>query len=489
MGEQSGARLGGDDYQHLYSWYEMLQLLREDSPYEYAYIEHPKAGAADDLTLHPKTNVGVPASFYQVKWHVDYREQYTFEKLIEIATDSSRSLLHKLYDSWKDLRGDGEIEVWLVSNWSPAPHPNLGAYLSGRTPQLSDDFYSQKKRSRVAQWREAWAASLQISHNEVIDFCRALRFRLGYMSVDRLTEQVDDRMARYGLRHGANARAVVLDELRTRIQQGGEAKRITRSDLISIIARRELRADLPDAPAVRLWIHGWAEQGFDVEPTVELDWTCFYDRDERRVPTAQEWREDLLPQLNAARKEFAAAPNGKYIDFRGKLSLTACLAVGAMFPHVGGFSFRAEQPTGGELFLWSSVAAPSDARFHIVEQEGQNGEDLAVGLSVSGTGLSDLRRFLGGVGISNYVYAEPVGGAGHHAVRDASDAVALANSAKELIQSARAHYEAKRIHLFLYCPATFALFLGQVLNALGIVVTYERTVDGGYQESVTLKTG
>ena len=33
------------------------------------------------------------------------------------------------------------------------------------------------------------------------------------------------------------------------------------------------------------------------------------------------------------------------------------------------------------------------------------------------------------------------------------------------------------------------LILGQQLNALGQIVTYERTEDGGYQESVRLRSG
>lgn len=489
MGEQSAARLGGDDYQHLYSWYEILPLLDERSPYAYAYIEHPEAGAADDLTLHPKPGAGVPTRFIQVKWHVDYRDHYTFDKLIEVTAGSARSLLRKLYDSWKNLRGSEPIEVWLVSNWSPAPHPDLGAYLSDRSPELNDEFYAKRRPSPVARARESWASALEIPEAEAVQFCRALRFQLGYLPAHRLLEQVNERMVFHGLKYGENPRAAVLDEIRQRIQAGGDAKRITRDELLSIIERRELRADFPHAPAVRLWIHGWAEQGYDVAPTVALDWTRYFDRDERRVPTAEEWRVDLLPQLRDARKQFAALPDGKYIDLRGKLSLTAGVAVGAAFPQVAGFSFRVEQPTGGETYLWRSDAPPSDSRFTIVEEAGSAGDDVALGLSISGSGLANLKRSVTAMGTPAYVYAEPATGTGQQAIRSAADAVALANSAKELIRSMRERYSASRVHLFLYCPAAFALFMGQVLNAVGTIVTYERTADGGYQESVTLRTG
>lgn len=489
MGEQSAARLGGDDYQHLYSWHEILNLLNEDSPYEYAYIEHPRAGAADDLTLHPKLGSGVPTRFIQVKWHVDFRAQYTFEKLVEVGSGSARSLLRKLYDSWEKLRTNGPLEVWLMSNWSPAPHPDLGSYLSDREPHLSEPFFVLRMPSPAAKARRTWAEKLGIPEADAVQFWRALRFQLGSMPLRCLTDAVDDRMGRHGLRLGANARAAVVDEIRQRIQQGGEAKRITRDVLLSIIESRALRADIPDAPAVRLWIHAWDEQGYDVPPTEELDWTSYFDREERRIPTPEQWRDVLTPQLRSVRKRFAALPDGKYIDLRGKLSLTAGLAVGAAFPQVAGFSFRIEQPTGGDLFLWRSDDPASDARFVQVEEGGTPGADLAIGLSVSGSGVADLKRFAASAGIAAFVYAEPATGTGHSAIRSAGDAVALAASAKELIRVARERYGTERVHLFLYSPITFAVFLGQVLNAMGTVITYERTVDGSYQESVTLRTG
>lgn len=489
MGEQSATRLGGDDYQHLNSWYEILPLLEDTSAYDHAYIEHPEAGAADDLTLHPKEGTGLPTRFMQIKWHVDQRSQYSFDALVEVGTGSARSLLQKLFDSWRELRGRGPLEVWLVSNWSPAPHPDLGAYLGDRVAHLSEEFFAGGPRSRVARVRARWTTALKATEAEAVAFWRDLRFELGAAPIHRLLDRVDDRMARYSLKHGENARDIAIGEIRRRIQEGGEAKRITREVLLSIIQKRGLRAEVPDAPETRLWIHGWVEQGYDVAPTAELDWTPYFDREERRVPSPAEWQDVLIPQLQVVRKRFAAAPNGKYIDLRGKLSLTGGLAVGATFPRVAGFSLRTEQPTGGDLVLWRSDAPPSDTRLVLVEEGGDSGGELAVGLSISGRGIADLKRYIASAGISAYVYAEPATGAGQSAIRSAGDAVALAASAKELIRAARERYGPQCVHLFLYSPITFAVFLGQVLNALGVVVTYERTAKGSYQESVTIKTG
>lgn len=489
MGEQSAARLEGDRYQHLYSWYELLRLLDEDSPYEYGYVEHPEAGAADDVTLHPKSGITRPARFVQIKWHVDQRDAYSFASLTKVLS-GSRSLLEKLFDSWKNLRASGPVEVWLVSNWQSAP--GLGCFIRSRGYKFSDEFLTAGGRSKAGQCRQLWKKKLKASGEEIINFCRDLRLRLGFSGISDFEEMVDERMARYGLRMGENARAIATDEVRAWIEVGGERKRITRDVLLEVIERRHLRAPKVDEPSVSLWIHGWGRRAFDRPPTVELDWTAHFDRASRRVPTQEVWDRELLPELARTREELSAHAGGEYIDFRGKLPLTAALTVGATFSEVGGYKFRAEQPTRGDIYLWRSDAKPSGRAFLATEQElNAGGEAVLITLSITGSARDDVRPLseqLAGA-LKALVYAEPDGGTGDGAITGAEDAVALAIRAKELIRNSRNTYRARRTHLVLYAPATYCLFLGQRLNALGEIVTYERATEGGYQPSVTLKTG
>ena len=489
MGEQSAARLEGDRYQHLYSWYELLRLLDEDSPYEYGYVEHPEAGAADDVTLHPKAGSGRAARYVQIKWHVDQRDAYSFTSLTKVLS-GARSLLEKLFDSWKKLRSEGAVEVWLVSNWTWAP--DLGGYLHSRDYTLTDDFFTCGARTKAGKARRAWMRQLRATEEELTEFCRDLRLRLGFAGISDFEETVDERMARYGLRMGENARAVAVDEVRTWIEAGGARKRITREVLLEAVERRNLRARQVGEPAVRLWIHGWGKRGYDRPPTVELDWTGYFDKAARRVPEQEVWDRVLFPDLARAREELADHPGGTYIDFRGKLPLTAVLAAGAAFPEVGGFKLRAEQPTRGENFLWRSDARPSGRSFRYEDQEHHGrGNDLLIALAITGEAREDvrilaeqLRDVVGAV-----VYAEPDNGPGDAAVTSNEDAVALAIRSKELIREFRRKCGAARTHLVLYGPATFCLFLGQRLNALGEIVTYERTAGGGYRASVSIKTG
>jgi hypothetical protein len=489
MGEQSAPRLEGDRYQHLYSWYEVLQLLDEKSPYEYAWIEHPRAGAADDLTLHPKPSTGKPKKFFQIKWHVDHRASYTFDSLVE-AISGQQSLLQKLFTSWLELKQkEGSVEIWLVSNWSA--HPDLGQFIRARGYSLDKRLFQAGARSVAARIKECWRRVLEATEAQLEQFCNDLRLRLGFAGISDLEERVDDRMARYGLRVGPKQQAAAINEIAARIEQGGDLKRLTREALLEIIQKMDLHARTPETPAISLWIHAWEKQQYGPRPTAELDWTKYFEPPPRRkIPDQHTWETRLFPALRRVKRKFTALAGEKYIDLRGKLPLSVILAVGFTFPQVGGYSFRWEQPSEGRKDLWKSTAKATGLAFQVTQEQGANGPDLLVALAITGDSWLEVQKFYQASPKFNaVVYAAPAGGTGSVALKSDGDAMALAISAKDLLRRSKQKYQADRIHLVLYGPAGFSLFLGQWLNALGDIVTYERNEEGGYQSSVLLNTG
>ncbi|MBZ4422698.1 SAVED domain-containing protein [Myxococcus sp. RHSTA-1-4] len=491
MGEQSASRLEGDRYQHLYSWYEVLRLLDEDCPFESAFVEHPEAGAADDVTLHARPGSGAVSRFVQVKWHVDHRDVYSLEGLAALPpSGAGRSLLQKLFESWRKLRALAPVEVWLVSNWST--DAELGRCIQGADYRLGEAFFDPPPRSALKRRLAGWQGQLGVTRETLRDFCRDLRLRLGFGSISDMEEQVDERMGRLGLRRGMGPRAIALDGVRRWIEEGGDAKCLTRESLQGFIHARELLAPREEAPGVGLWIHGWARRAWERPPTVELDWTAHFHRETRSVPDEDTWRGRLLPELLAARQRLADRPDGTFIDFRGKLPLSTVLAVGFHFPEAGGYRFRAEQPTRGETFLWRSDAGRSARRLRATEREGApEGRALLVVLQLTGDARADVERFEAEHpgAFRAVLFLEPEAGPGDGAVGSAGDAVAFAVEARELLRRARARWRAGVTHLLLYAPASCCLFLGQRLNAVGTVVAYERTVAGGYAPALTLETG
>jgi hypothetical protein len=489
MGEQSAARLAGDDYQHLYSWFELLQLLPAESPYSHGFVEHPKAGLADDITLHPQDR-GRAARYVQVKFHVDHRAAYSGEKLVEIQAADARSVLHKLFDSWRLLKAQepGGVEIWLVSNW--ASTEDLGRFLL-ESYSLSRDFYAGGPKSRAGKIRSLWARELGATAEELSDFCRALRLRLGFSGLEELTERVDERMKLNSLRIGKVPQDLAIGIVREWIQAGGENKRITRKELEQVIAERGLRADAAEHPKANLTIHGWDRRHFDIQPTIELDWTKFFNFDSRTVPSQETWTDILVPQLKKAKEKLAHFAGPNFLEFRGKLPLSALLQVGRSFPEAGGFRFRVEQPTAGETFLWRSdvPASAFDLEVSATPVPG-NGSDLLFSLSITGDASHDVHRLLSEDSrFKLWVDVKPKQGSRSTALKSASDAVSVAVQCKDLMRDYRVQSKAERIGLVLYCPASLALFLGQRLNALGEIIAFERLVSGGYQQSVIIQTG
>jgi hypothetical protein len=490
MGEQSASRLEGDRYQHLFSWYELLRLLDDDSPFEAAFVEHPEAGAADDVTLHARPGTGAVSRYVQVKWHVDHRDVYSLEGLAAPPPRAGRSLLQKLFESWRKLQSLAPVEVWLVSNWSA--DAELGRCIQGSDYRLAGDFFDPPPRGTLRRKLARWQRQLGVTQETLHAFCRDLRLRLGFGSISDMEEQVDDRMGRLGLRGGRGPRAVAIDGLRRWIEAGGAAKHLTRESLLGFIRSSELLAPREVAPSVGLWIHGWARRAWERPPTEELDWTRHFDRERRTVPGSDTWRTQLLPELLAARHRLADRPDGAFIDFRGKLPLSTVLAVGFHFPEAGGYRFRAEQPTRGEAFLWRSDVGASARKLRATEREGApEGQGLLVVFQLTGDARVDVERFEAEHpgAFRAVLFLEPEEGPGDGAVRSAGDAVAFAVQAREFLLRARARWRTGVTHLALYAPASCCLFLGQRLNAVGTVVAYERTAAGGYVAALRLETG
>jgi hypothetical protein len=126
MANQVAARLKGDDYQHLYAWQFVLELLMPSKRVQCVTIEDALAGSVDDVTVQytPRdtssrlganhedkltsdmgtTRMEVVARFYQVKYHVDKRGTYSTEVLLKKDAPNEASLLEKFWRTWCLLR-------------------------------------------------------------------------------------------------------------------------------------------------------------------------------------------------------------------------------------------------------------------------------------------------------------------------------------------------------------------------------------------------
>ena len=86
----SGARIRGDDYQHLFAWLQVLRAIQVGSGIVEIGIEDPEAGNADDVTVYTD---GLEREYYQVKSSVDARETAGLEWLMKPSRADGPSIV------------------------------------------------------------------------------------------------------------------------------------------------------------------------------------------------------------------------------------------------------------------------------------------------------------------------------------------------------------------------------------------------------------
>lgn len=244
---------------------------------------------------------------------------------------------------------------------------------------------------------------------------------------------------------------------------------------------------------VNLWVHGWVKQNYDNPPTVELDWTDYFDIDSqpRCIASQDTWDNVLKPSLIKTRNELTEGRSALTVNIQGRLPLSAAFVIGSTFPDTRGYNLQVEQRSQSKNSAWwRSDASPSDAKFKVVKEEGEVGEHLLFGIGITGDGLRDIQKLhkspVGLDKFDSFVYIEPENGAGEQAISSDGDALALVLHAKELIRQYRQKYDVGCIHLVLFAPLGFCLLLGQRLRVIGEVVTYEFIPGKNYQPSVKL---
>lgn len=144
--------------------------------------------------------------------------------------------------------------------------------------------------------------------------------------------------------------------------------------------------------------------------------------------------------------------------------------------------------------LWSLAAERECAEVEIDTPEvTASSEDMAVLVSINHDAEEALRESAGEVpDFRGYVRLRGRGG-GEATLRSPGEATDAAMSLVEAIKAARTRWRGiRRIHLFIAGPAGFAVLVGQLLNGLGPVQTYEHVPDdaiGHYRRAALLHPG
>jgi len=328
--------------------------------------------------------------------------------------------------------------------------------------------------------------------DDYIDFIHSkLLFDVGHGDMhhdDRAVAHFVDRLLSHP-DYAEKVRAMVLPAFSETMRMIGARKGnvIDRAEMEKILADA-VTAGIASEKKITLWLQNWTSETFDVPADYSLDWSSQFNRPTRGVPSSEQWDKKLIPQLEAVKKEILKGRKERLIQFRGKCALSSGVALGAVFPTVGGWAFEIPQPPAKEH--WRSDASPTHPYEMTVEElEGNpDGTDIVLGLNIRGDGRQDVVKYVESTGHlpKKYVFiSPPLQGA--QSIRGAGDAVAFARAVRENLGQILKAYNLRKTRLFFYGPFALAVFLGQHLTSVGEIQLFEYK-DPGYVPSCSLRT-
>jgi hypothetical protein len=214
---QVAARISGDEYQALAFWYYASQLLNDESHVEKVIFEHDQAIGIDDICI-TYSDLGISdnekiilCDYIQIKYHVDKRDSYSSENLIDPSfTNAKTSLLQKFWEGFNAIYdGKDNFRFLFISNWNWDQSDILFSSIREESNMLPDDFFTRSDKSKIGKVRESWKKHLSINkfnESKFIIFCRSLRFKIDWLSKQDLIQTVNDRLKANHLKQVDNAR-------------------------------------------------------------------------------------------------------------------------------------------------------------------------------------------------------------------------------------------------------------------------------------------
>lgn len=471
----SGARMAGDDYQHLFTLMQVLKLMRKSEGVERIEMEARDAGNVDDVVVHRR---GRSSVYHQVKFVVDHSKPLTHDWFTDLPKGFKRSPLQRFYESYTKLSTPEEpAELALITNRPKHPDDPVLALVSGRNATLGQRLAAVTPGSAAGHVRAEWAAHLGVNEDELLAMLDHLRIDAGLDDYEKARETCGYLMEAVALRGDRDAVDRGREEIRRIIIEEG-CRELDLARLEAIVERLGL---LPQEPRATLLVQAIDRDPFPDAASASVDWVDLYEGDEprarRRLRDPALWNVRLRPELQQAA---AAALRGSHdVVLLGSMRLSAGFAAGVELSDVVPARLTVNARDGE----WSTDEATAVALAETRREELALGDDLALGISIVGDLHADVLAYLRAeqLPVNELITLSPAGGLGHHAIGSAAEALGLAHAVRDHVREITKGNDAA-LHLFMFAPVVFAAFLGHVWNRVPPTQLYEeRSSTGGYQ--------
>ena len=240
---------------------------------------------------------------------------------------------------------------------------------------------------------------------------------------------------------------------------------------------RAIDARLPEGAPLRISFNTRRAVGSQPGSALVIDWSHRFGGDYNREASAADWQWKLLPALTDVKKAIEQIVPHRQLLVSGFASLPAATALGCELMATSGIDTAWEQRMpDANVQIWSLKGGREDAGFSATFLDGELGSgDLAVLVSVNNDVTQAVASSEGEIGpFRAYVHLNRDDSGQGAVLETPGQAVDLARKTVEAARRARGEYATSgRVHVFMAVPAGLAMLIGQLLNTLGPVQTYE----------------
>jgi hypothetical protein len=477
----SGARLLGDDVQHLIAWYHVLRTQRADSTVTELAVEADEAGNVDDLTLRYAAG---PSEYWQIKASVDATSPLT-EAWLFHRPKGRPSILQRLYASWRKLCSEhAQPPKVILATTKAIDHTD--PVLGSRATTDARIFETLRNGTGApAEARNRWAGHLAVDETELLGFLESLEIRHS-LSEKEWREKVQDAAAGARVRGDGAAVAAGVQQVRDWIKAPRQT--FTPAQLRRAIEKLGLFV-LVQRPL-------FVAQALERNPradsaTYSVDWTGLLlgdDPRERRVfadPVTA--GQQITADLAVARKRLRAAGIHDF-EVDGPMRLPLWFTIGAHFPSTAGFTVSARARDG----IWSSGAVPNqqrDLEIHLPAAPvgGSAGRPWAVSVSFATNIAEEVDEFLAEALADAYHISARLPLPGREALGGLPHAQAVIFQLRDELRALRRMLRPPELHLFLAMPGACALLLGNAWDRMPPTWTYwDLGVPGQYAPAIRI---
>lgn len=501
--KQVGARTQGDVYQGLFFWRQAADLLRPRSMVRRVVLEHDEAGGVDDVAVFyhdPGVDAGgwlASADYFQLKYHVDNRDCYSSDALIDAAfINAKSSLLQRFHAAYTKLAKEHSLfRLHLASNWRWKEDDKLAALLREYDGALPRKFFKDGPNGEFGKIREQWRTHLGLDSDAFDSFARTLRFQFDHFGRRDFKDYVYATLEAAGLRvPSADRAACPYESLVQQFLMNGTNSFDTETfrDLCKregLLVGTELSSSRPFSVGVRSFVR-FAER---LESEVD-ELVCVSTHFDSRHPLSDTSWETSASHVLAflgdtdRRARLRSGESVVALECHGSLAL---LAGWELSRNSGVRAAPIQKP---HLNVWRPIEGSTANATWVAKTvvKDDDVDDVAICLSVTHDVSADVMEYLSSVGappVRRIVLLIPEGGPSPQSIHGADHAYQLAAQLPSLLARARLNRSA-RAHIFFACPNALMFFIGQQREALGRLALYEFDFSfergGLYQHSISL---